>query len=143
MKFGFRIVIHKDVSSELMEEARKQCDSFLKFASVREQRKTEGYGGIISYRPASYASGYAPSVYRRGMIGHVFADNKLTFRRLSRNRRIFGVVPISMIQNKDGSELHFRGSWCACCVNDGKKVTMKPYDESDYRTFIEVGEIKG
>jgi len=24
-----------------------------------------------------------------------------------------------------------------------KKVTMKPYDEKDYKTFIEIGEIKG
>jgi hypothetical protein len=138
MNYGFRIAIHKDVPGDLMEEARKRCDSFLKLASHREKRYGETW-----VRPGSYASGYLPSFYNRGIIGFVFADKKLTFRRISKNRRIFAVVPIDMVKNKDGSELDLHYCVCPCCVNGMKKVTMKPYDEKDYNTFIEVGDIKG
>ena len=86
--------------------------------------------------------------YRRGILGYCVDENfkatkniKYTFKRLSKKRRIFGLVPIEQLDFQDESNL----DQCMCAEHrGGQRVNLKtPYNEDDYITFFETGMIKG
>lgn len=134
MKFGFKIVFDKDIpfSPELQE--------FLK-------EKLEHFSSKDSYK-VGYAN--SSSFYKRGIFGLPLneefkiasKDVKYTFKRLVRNRRIFGVVPVDQLIGVNGP---INLNQCMCAQHmGGQRVTLKkPYSEEDYITFATVGEIKG
>lgn len=130
MKIGYRILIHKSIPQEWMNYALKACDRFKQLADSEEGWKT---------RRDSCA------FYRRGVLGYSlpYIDPVITFKRLVKNRRIFGVVPIQMLERKDGEPLEL--DRCMCGVHrGGVRVNLKGgFIENDYNLYIENGDIKG
>lgn len=128
MKMGFRIVYHKSIClNEIQEFLEKEKKHFCS--------------------PSSYKVGYShsSSFYRRGVFGFTVDEQtlKYTFRRLVKNRRIFGVVPIILLERVDGKELELKQ--CMCGEHrGGQKVKIKGgFREGDFVTYFEKGEIKG
>lgn len=132
MKYGFRICYHKEIG--LCEPLKDFLDS-----------KVEHFCSEDSYKERTKSAAFC----RRGILGMCLDENFktsskpnviYTFKRLSRNRRIFGVVPLSKI-DFDHSVLN----QCMCAEHrGGERVNLiKPYDEEDYITYFETGEIKG
>lgn len=124
MREGFRLVYHKDVPSELIQLAKELLKTQLKYM-------------IDGYKTGGKSSS---SFYKRGILGYYYKDTGLVFRRLSTNRRIFGIV------HKDQLEGDINWNQCICAYHlGGTKVTMKdgPYFEDKYITWAEIGDIKG
>ena len=124
MKFGFRIVYHKSIqkNDELIKFLTDQVNLF----------NTED----------SYKTGYKPSPYRRRGQGIPFVSKdgiECRFKRLSTNRRIFGVIPVSELDGPVKTD----GCLCQKCVGSVRVGMNKPYTEEDYITYTEIGEIKG
>lgn len=65
--------------------------------------------------------------------------------RMCKNRRIFGILPISLLETKDGSKLEDISTMCMCEGHSGgQKVKLKTgFNEDEYVTLYEIGEIKG
>lgn len=133
MKQGFRICFHNSIplSKELKEFLEGKVEHFCSENSYKERAKSAAF-------------------YRRGILGLTLgADFKTrssnkgdivyTFKRLSRNRRIFGVVPINEL---DGD---IDLNQCMCAEHrGGQRVNLKnKYNESGYTTYFEIGDIKG
>jgi hypothetical protein len=131
MKRGYRILLHKDIPEELLEEAQESCDNFIALAN-----SPDGY----KCRHDSYA------FYRRGIFGLIVNHKNriLTFKRLSGKRRIFGVIPVNQLEAKDGGEID-SDQKCICGVHlGGTRVNIKGgFQERDYHFYYETGEIKG
>lgn len=132
MNRGFRILIHKDV---------EKTDWVMKF--LEDQKK-------LFRSERSYKRGYGPSFYNRGVFGLGFGEKGscsgpilYTFRRVVRNRRIFGVVPVKILERKDGEPVEL--DQCMCPQHrGGQKVCLKGgFNEDDYEVWFETGEIKG
>ena len=133
MKFGFRITYHKSIpySKELLY--------FL------ESQKTQ-FCSPDSYKCRTDSGAF----FRRGLLGlAVGSDFQInqnpviyTFKRLSRNRRVFGLVPISLLVPKNPP---INLEQCMCAIHrGGQRVNLAvPYNESDYETYFETGNIKG
>lgn len=126
MKQGYMVVLHKNIPPELVDEAKVLCEDFINIAK-------DGYG-----------TGYRASYFRRGVFGMMSKSKKLTLRRLSKNRRIFGAVPIDMVVNKDGSPVNLDLCMCPSHLG-GTKVKMSdgPFKEENYDIVYATGEIKG
>ena len=130
MKYGWRIVVHNDIkwSVELHECLKTFVKRFSSEGSYKSggpyrtwfRRNCFGFGLTKEFKLAFWNSKPPFSPY--------------AFKRLSTKRRIFGVVPTDRL---DISETE-------TCGEILPKAKLKiPYDEKDYYTFAEVGEIKG
>lgn len=130
MKYGFRIVYHKDIPLEDLGIIKSWLeDKVVMFTSEK-----------------SYKVGYnnSHSFYRRGIFGLLLnkPKNKYTFRRLSKNRRIFGIVPIDKLQGIK-EEISLNMCMCADHLGGIRVKLKKKFNENDWITFYETGEIKG
>ena len=129
MKMGFRLVYHKEIPKKDLKYVLEYLEAQrLQFSSKQ-----------------SYKVGYtnSHSHYRQGIMGLRLLENySYTFKRLVKNRRIFGVVPVSLLEGKN-EQLRLDG--CICSLHGGgQKVKLKtPFNESDWITYCELGDIKG
>jgi hypothetical protein len=123
MNYGFRIVYHKDIpwTKEVKEFLDERVKHFTSPGSYKQRMDSAAF-------------------FRRGILG-LCMNNEYTFKRLSRNRRIFGLVPISELKSREPIKL----DQCMCAIHRGgqKVILKKPYNEQDYTTFFETGKIKG
>lgn len=148
MKNGYRLVYHKSISGEDKRNAEEFLLDFI------EKVNKEG-----SYAKAFRTHGGWNSCLRWKSFGLPVSDfknqnyycvsEKLILRRLSKNRRIFGVVPRDLVFSLNGYACSTQYKRCICpkCTmawTSGKGFGMgEPYKDSDYITFYESGEIKG
>lgn len=130
---GFRLVYHSSIP---------ETDNLFKFL---ESQKAY-FCSENSYKCRRDYGAY----FRRGLFGFGIAEDfsttygkpiVYTFKRLSRGRRIFGIVPVSLLVGRTELKL----DQCPCAIHrGGQRVTLSaPYSESDYKTYFEVGKIKG
>lgn len=84
------------------------------------QQEKEQFLGENSYKRGGRSSG---SFYKRGILG-LLVDGfksgvipKYTFRRLSKHRRWFGVIPITLLERKDGQPIKL--NQCHCAIHAG------------------------
>ena len=134
MKYGFKICFHKSISynKELKEFLDGKVEHFTSEESYKCRRKSGAF-------------------YRRGIFGFSLSDKfkspssqeeiKYTFKRLSRNRRVFGVVPIDQLKSENKLDLN----QCMCAEHrGGQRVNLiVPYNDNNYITYFETGTIKG
>ncbi len=128
MNFGFRLLIHKNLSETEKNEAKK----VFKYVFIN----TNGNYGC------RHESG---AFWRRGILGRTGFSKKepnITIRRMSNNRRIFAALPIDMLEGKNSP---IKLDMCGCAIHrGGQKVRLKqPFNESDYEIYYEIGQIKG
>ena len=130
VKTGYRILIHKDIPNEWMEYATQACERFRKLA--------ESPDGYKCRRDSA-------AFYRRGILGYSLPsiDPKITFKRLVKNRPIFGAVPISLLETTSGEVPEL--DRCMCAIHRGgvRVRLINGFIEGDYDMYDEKGEIKG
>lgn len=140
-KLGFRLSIHKDVPQDLVTA----CEKFLH--QIISHPLEERY---FCRRHSSRA------FYRRGFLGMTIGlgedgvmrmdyrkDAKLVFRRISRGRRIYAIMPIDQLERIDGQPIDLDN--CVCADHrGGQRVRIKGgFQEDDFRTYYEIGQIRG
>ena len=141
MKQGYRILIHNTVADK--QWAHEFCDKFI------ERANTIGYG----------TGGWsAHSYYKRGILGLRISNNAIgiikdgeiwagysqyVFRRLVNSRRIFGIVPVSELETKDGNPINLKGCVCTHHVGGTRVKFKNGFKEKDYTIYYETGDIKG
>lgn len=132
MKHGFKIVYHKSI------EKTPELEQFLK-------KKKDQFCSANSYKCRADSAAF----YRRGLLGYGLnekftsnGDIVFTFKRLSKGRRIFGIVPIQELVPKNPP---LKLNQCMCGIHrGGQRVNLAtPYKDEDYIVFFETGEIKG
>lgn len=143
MKNGFRLVYHKSLKGEDRADAEDELNDFV-LALNGSHKYAErfnckgGHASALRWKALGY-----PVNWCRG------AHDKMVLRRLSKNRRIFGVVPRSLVFSLNDNTCSTRYTGCVCpkCPwhwTGYKGFTMaEPYKDSDYIIFYESGEIKG
>jgi len=134
MKYGFRICFHKSISYN------EDLKGFL-------DHQVEYFTSPDSYKCRKKSSAF----YRRGVFGRALTGEfkmgyrskeiQYTFKRLSRNRRVFGVVPLGELDSLDTLDLN----QCICGEHmGGQRVNLKtPYNSDNYINYFETGIIKG
>lgn len=140
MKNGIKIVIHNSIKDDIKKEVEKWLLQWL-IAKINTKE------GIVNYK-IGYSN--SSSFYRRGILGLSLFNTynsplkkKYFFRRLTKSRRIFGVVPISEIISKDNSNIDLNQCMCAIHLGGTKVKLKKTYDDNDYSIFFQIGDIKG
>lgn len=131
MKRGFQILLHKDIPAKYIDAAKAECDRFIVIASSEKGYRTGGQN--------------SSSFYQRGILGREVSNTErsIVFRRLVKNRRVFGIVPVSSLVNQDGSDVKLEH--CMCSYHDGgKRVRFKDgFKQQDFVQYYETGDIKG
>jgi len=123
MKHSFKIVYHKSIPFEEIKgflEGKKE--HFLSPGSY----KTGGWGHL--------------SFYRRGIFGLSLQGcrySSQTFKRLVANKRIFGVIPVTMLERKDGKKLETDGCMCAIHRGGQRVNIIGGFKPEDYKTFYD------
>ncbi len=85
--------------------------------------------------------------YSRGILGLQIWNNgnrtNYYFRRLVKNRRVFGVVHINELEDITGKVV--TNDECMCTLHDGgKRVRLiKGFDYENFNFFCRIGEIRG
>lgn len=135
MKRGYEIQVQADLPSDLKSEATR-------WAQEWGEGYKDGYGfGEVG------GSG-RKTYYNRGVFGVWLDENKsfapndsgLVFRRISRNRRIFGIVHVDTLERIDGEAIKI--AQCMCPQHrGGQKVRFK--DRPVMETVFTWGDIKG
>jgi len=125
---GYRILVHRSIPEEDLPEIYKFLKDWIK------NTNEHGYGRRL------VSSAY----YRRGVLGLTFIKNKYTFRRLVKNRRIFGVLPLTMLEHKDPTQtIKLKQCMCAEHLGGTPVNIIGGFKEEDYDIFYETGYIKG
>ena len=135
MKEGYEIQVQADLSTTLKVEATRWAREW------GEVHKT-GYGA------GKTATSDRRTYFNRGILGvtlddmpsFAFNDSSLVFRRISRNRRIFGVVHVDTLERTDGEPILI--AQCRCPQHrGGQKVRFNTRPEME--SVFTWGEIKG
>lgn len=134
MQYGFRIVFHKSIpfNEELKKFLDKEKEYFCSENSYKCRRDSAAF-----FRRGLFGYGLTEKFTSNSKDGEII----YTFKRLSKSRRIFGVIPVRELVHKNPPlELN----QCMCAIHrGGQRVNLKtPYKEEDYITYFEVGEIK-
>lgn len=135
MNYGFRIVYHKDI------KWCKKLESFM-------LNRINHFCSKESYKCRTDSKAF----YRRNLFGIGLNEDFetssskpiiYTFKRLTRSKRIFGIIPISKVERKDGKPLEL--NICMCAVHrGGQKVKLKKkYTNQDFNIIFETGKISG
>lgn len=130
MKRGFRLVLHKDIP----EADRKLCLDYL------QNDILPWFSSDDSYKCRAESGAF----FRRGKLGLTLGEgDKYAFRRLVKNRRIFGIMPVDKLERKDGEPIEVRQ--CMCGIHRAGQMVniVGGFNESDFEVIHEVGEIKG
>ncbi len=135
MKQGYEIQVQADLPADIKTEATRWAIQW------GEDHKT-GYG------LGKVAKSDQKTYYNRGSFGRWLDDEdsftlkntNLVFRRLSRNRRIFGIVHVSYLERVDGANIEI--NQCRCPAHrGGQKVKFKTRPAME--TVFTWGDIKG
>ena len=133
MKYGFRLLLHKNLSDKQKEEAKRLFD--LHFLSTNGKY---GTGGQSSH-----------SYWRRGILGKPVATSQdknkrynydMVIRRMSKRRRIFAAIRRELV---DTFNPNVEWDQCMCSLHLGGTKVHVPLIEEDYDLYFEDGEIKG
>lgn len=135
MKQGYEIQVQTDLPQPLKIEATQ-------WAQTWGENHKDGYGlGDVggSNRKTYYNRG-AFGIWLDGEKSFTPDDSGLVFRRISRNRRVFGVVHVDTLERIDGEEIKI--AQCMCPQHrGGQKVRFKERPAMD--TVFTWGDIKG
>jgi hypothetical protein len=123
MKRGYQIQIEAGLDPALDLQAREMADNF-----INGCKGQWGLGGRGSH-----------AFYRRGIFGLHNKNKTLVFRRISKHRRVFGVLQPKHLRNLDGSEINMNICMCASHLG-GTRVKM---DDFNRYIYYSTGEIKG
>lgn len=147
-KNGFRLVYHKSIS----DKDKPIVEDFL-LDFIEKTAKCNG-----SYAKAFRTNGGWVSHLRWKALGlpvnqsrgdNYCVNDKLILRRLSKNRRIFGVVPRDLVFSLNGFACSTQYKNCIClkCTmawTSNKGFTMnEPFKDDNYVVFYDSGDIKG
>lgn len=136
MKQGFEVQVQSDLPSALKIEAVKWATAW------GETHKETGYG------LGKVAGSDRKTYFNRGSFGmwlddipnFPFKDSQLVFRRISRNRRIFGVVRVDTLERVDGEPIKI--DQCMCPQHrGGQRVRFR--ERPQMETVFTWGDIKG
>lgn len=138
MKTGFRFAIQKGLNNKQNELAQDVAWCFIN--AVAEHKG--------SFAKAYRTKGGRASYLARGNLGYTFGGLKdlgLTLRRLSKNKRVFGIMRLKDLEVKDLNITADKLNECMCPQyhGGGRKVRMLIPYENNFRTIYEIGEIKG
>lgn len=135
MKQGYKVQVQADLEPSLKAEAIRWAKEW------GEKHKTGyGYGVVGGSEKRTY--------YNRGSFGIWLdadrsfdaTDGNLVFRRISKNRRVFGIIHIDTLERKDGEPIVI--NQCMCPIHrGGQKVRFKYRPKME--TIFEWGDIKG
>ena len=132
MEEGFQIEIQKNITDDELSIAKKFANEFISKTCRDHMIFYLGgrTGGYISY-------------IRRGKFGYVInKETGLVFRRISRNKRIFGIVKYTELLDKDTNKLP-RADMCVCPKHRGcLKVKWKTKRPETF-VYARGGQIKG
>ncbi len=136
MKRGYRLCYYKNIPTEDIEKIIHYFTS--SWNGVHAGGIKEWFSSKNSYKCRTKSGAF----FRRGNFGLLLDDEKYVFRRLSHNRRVFGVCPIDILEGKNEP---INTNQCMCGEHRaGQKVRIKGgFKESDFVTYYEEGEIKG
>lgn len=149
MKIGYQIQIQKDLSDIQKELAREYIENWITWPDPRGD--------------SCWKTGEGPNYFRRNSIGKVINykapfEEQITFRRISKNRRIFGVVKLSLLKFKKmscayytqkdlvyGKEQSYGENWSNCCKCDRciSDYVMSMPERPEMEIYYTYGEIKG
>lgn len=129
MNRGYRLTIHKSIPHADRERLLKYLDGTIEWFNSSE-----------SYKCRKESDAYL----RRGKLGIVVdKEEKYVFRRLVKGRRIFGIMPVSLLERKDGEPINM--NQCMCAIHRGGQMVniVGGFSEDDFETIYETGLIKG
>lgn len=138
MKKGYRIEIQSDLDEYQQELAKKKADWFI-------EQVTKNNGQWNHLTRGGHPNGLP---LQRGVFGYSIRGERnssevnyteLVFRRISRNRRIFGIVTPDRLRTKQGEKVNLNQCICKRHLG-GERVDML---ETDTYIYHEEGEIKG
>lgn len=136
MSLGYQIKIQNDIPQSDKKKIKEWCQFFIK--------RVEQNGGYWNQLTRGGHGGWG---LKRGRFGYAFKIDKesgfkYVFRRISRNKRIFGIVKISDIIFEDNEKsIGENGNWCACSqCNGDRKISMNLNINQDFETFVTIGE---
>lgn len=145
MKKGLEIRIQKDISKEDKVKIKKWLNiHFLSNVLSNDCQWNHltrgGHGGWGLKRGTL---GYMfDKMYREEFPGG-YEDGKYTFRRISRNKRIFGVVKLEDLEFID-EPYDQKKNACICSqCNGDKRVKMNLDNNEDFETYCTIGETEG
>ena len=126
MKYGYRLVIHNSIKDNQIAIEKMQ-----RFLHIFSSKNSYKYGWHSPFK----RNGVGVS-YRKDWSMTYDNDGEFVFKRVSKNRRIFAMVPRNLVEG----ELHRP---CSHLCSDGKAKLKVGYEDENYTTFAEVGDIKG
>jgi len=129
MALGYRIMMQSDFSNIELELAKKYCDAFINTVA-----QNDGYWNKLT------RAGWGDVAYGRGLLGdQVDRDGELYFRRISRGKRIFGVVRKNTLERLDGQPIEKKCRCKKCGGGQRVRFIQKP----EMTVYYETGIIKG
>jgi hypothetical protein len=131
MNRGFQIEIQKDLNEEELSIATAYIHHWI--SKTCETNLTYLLGG---------KSGGWGSYLRRGRFGFLlpYSNKSLIFRRISTNRRVFGVFRTNTVVKPDGDEIKL-GCMCGKCTGEERVVWRD--DKPETFVYAVVGDVKG
>jgi len=135
MREGYEIQIQSDLPRDVKAEATR-------WALQWGEAHKDGYGA------GKTATSERRTYFNRGVLGatlddlpsFAFDDSNLVFRRISRNRRVFGIVHINTMERIDGEPILL--DQCRCPQHrGGQRVRFK--ERPTMESVFTWGEVKG
>ena len=130
MNRGYRVVYHKTIPETDIHTVVEYINTKI----------IPWFSSENSYKSRRDSGAY----FRRGNFGLILdeKDNKYVFRRLSKNRRIFGVLPITLLEGKH-SKIEIKQCMCGLHRAGQKVRIVGGFRESDWIKIYEEGSITG
>lgn len=137
MNKGYRIVIEEGLSQEQQEIAEKVANTFIEYANEHDGywKGQTGGGWSSALRRGIYGQSWGPGIDLR-KVG-------LVFRRVSRGRRVFGVIKVDHLIDREGNVgLEIGKNMCMCPLHRGG-IKVSLMTQPEVSTYYETGNIKG
>ena len=132
MKEGFQIEIQKDITDDELSAAKQFANEFI-------SRTCRNY---MVFHLGGRTGGFR-SYLRRGRFGYLISkETGLVFRRITRNKRIFGIVKYTELSDKETNRLP-KMNMCMCPKHRGGLKVRWANKKPETFVYARVGEIKG
>ena len=139
MKSGFSLVYHQDVAKDVAVEILKSMIGYM----LDGYNKRCGGGRTSPYRRGVLGTMYKPDGGAANHTRKLKLNETITFRRLSKNRRVFGLVPVRLLETKDGAAVDTDGCFCPTCLGSQQCRLREGFKEDEFIHYSTIGEIKG